>query len=551
MLSRRRAAAGRTAAVALLILAAMACRRIGLAGRLRLTTGYLRSFIYIGLLAVWGLSVRRRVVQTQVRRYLTAIAALMVFWLAVRTVKYFAACGPDVGRQLWYLYYLPMLFIPLLAVYVAFSLGRPERFRLRPWTSLLYLPAAALLLLVLTNDLHRLVFVFPSGPSAGWEGRYGYAVGYWLTLGWMALCGLTALVVMLAKCRVPRSRTVLWLPIVPMILAALYAAAMVCRMPAVYFLMGDVTVSLCLFFASFFECCIRCGLIQSNTHYGELFRASTIRAQIADSAYAVRYSSDAAQTIPPERMRQAERAPVLLDGGFRLFSAPIAGGHVLWQDDVSGLLAVQARLTEIGAELERSNGLLREEYRREARRLEVEEANRLYDAMERQTAPQMRLVSDLLRALPGTRDEGEARKLLCRIAVVGAYLKRRNNLIFVAGQQKRISAGELAGCLNESARGIALGGGRCLVRCETAAYLEPACAMRLYDFFEAVAEAAGPAASFFVTVGTEGAAHTIAVSARCAADLSAVGRAFPGAAAERDEDDVWNLTLCVREGSGA
>ena len=31
---------------------------------------YLRSFIYIGVYAAWGLSVRQRIVQKQVRRYL-------------------------------------------------------------------------------------------------------------------------------------------------------------------------------------------------------------------------------------------------------------------------------------------------------------------------------------------------------------------------------------------------------------------------------------------------------------------------------------------------
>lgn len=47
----------------------------------------LRSFIYIGLMACWGVSVRQRIVQTQVRRYLTALSLLCVFWLSIRTVK--------------------------------------------------------------------------------------------------------------------------------------------------------------------------------------------------------------------------------------------------------------------------------------------------------------------------------------------------------------------------------------------------------------------------------------------------------------------------------
>jgi hypothetical protein len=107
----------------LLVAAAMACRRIGLDGYMRFFMGILRSAIYIGLFAAWGFSVRRRVAQAQASRYMAAIAVLMVFWMAVRTAKYFFVQAPDAARYLWYFYYLPMMFVPLLAVFIAFSLG--------------------------------------------------------------------------------------------------------------------------------------------------------------------------------------------------------------------------------------------------------------------------------------------------------------------------------------------------------------------------------------------------------------------------------------------
>ena len=67
-----------------------------------------------------------------------------------------------------------MLFIPLLCVFVALSLGKPENYRLPKWTSLLYIPTTLLLLLVLTNDLHQLVFVFPADAAAWLDTDHGY-----------------------------------------------------------------------------------------------------------------------------------------------------------------------------------------------------------------------------------------------------------------------------------------------------------------------------------------------------------------------------------------
>ena len=59
-----------------------------------LPVSLLRSFIYIGLMMWRGISLWQRIVQTQVRRYLAATAALCVFWLSIRTVKFFFAATP-------------------------------------------------------------------------------------------------------------------------------------------------------------------------------------------------------------------------------------------------------------------------------------------------------------------------------------------------------------------------------------------------------------------------------------------------------------------------
>ena len=160
---------------AALIFAAMLCRNIGrgLPGRFLALP---RSFIYVGLFLYWGISVRRRVMQQQARRFLTAIAALMVFWISVRTVKYLFVSDPAVIRYLWYLYYLPMLMIPFLAVLVAASLGKPETYRLPNWTKTLYLPTFAPMVTWGTNPSMGVSFdqPFPEIRDMNDERAYNY-----------------------------------------------------------------------------------------------------------------------------------------------------------------------------------------------------------------------------------------------------------------------------------------------------------------------------------------------------------------------------------------
>ena len=141
---------------------------------------HLRSGIYVFLFSAWCYSLRIRIVQTQVRRYLLAISVLMVLWILLRSIK-FSIENTDAERWLWYFYYFPMLFIPMLSVFVSRSLGKGEDFRLPRWTKLLYLPTLLLLLLVLTNDLHQQVFSFPSGVLS--DQAYRYESGYFFVLG--------------------------------------------------------------------------------------------------------------------------------------------------------------------------------------------------------------------------------------------------------------------------------------------------------------------------------------------------------------------------------
>ena len=73
---------------AALFLAAYFCRFAGALGLHPTVFGILRSFFYVCLYMLWGTTVRRRIIQREARRYLTAIAALIIFWFMIRTLKY-------------------------------------------------------------------------------------------------------------------------------------------------------------------------------------------------------------------------------------------------------------------------------------------------------------------------------------------------------------------------------------------------------------------------------------------------------------------------------
>ena len=532
----------------LAVAAAAVLRQIGFCVNEQLDQFFtiLRAAIYIGLFVAWGISVRSRIIQPQVRRYLTAVSALMIFWMTVRSIRYSLEEALWVMRHLWYLYYLPMLFIPLLAVFIALSLGKPESFRLPKWTVLLYIPTAALLLLVLTNDLHQLVFRFPE-DAVVWMNEYRYGIVYFPVVGWMVLCALTALVIMLVKCRVPNSRKVLVLPFVPVVLSVIYGALYIFQLPWLRLIAGDVTVVFCLLIAATLESCIQCGLIQSNTHYNDLLLSCTLRVQLTDPEYQRLLSSRSAEPIPLQIMRQTETGPVRLDGGLRLSGAPVRGGHVLWTEDVSELLEVLEELQDVKDSLEDNNALLRAEYTLKAREAHIAEQDRLYNIIQRETAPRIKLLAELTDAFETMGDEAQRKQILGKMAVIGAYLKRRSNLIFLADKTPLFQEKELHLTFGESMDNLELCGITCGLLSELEGPVEARQLMKMYDLFEEIVERSiDTMSTITVWIGPADGALRITINTDSAADLSPLGS--DSVSALRDEDGEWQFCMVLRAG---
>ena len=535
-----------------LIIVAAVCRFVGNAGIIPELAGLIRSGIYIGLYAAWGISLRGRIIQPQARRYLTAIAGLMVFWFVLRTCKFHiipTGTHPDLIRYLWYLYYLPMLFIPLLAVFVSLSLGEPEQFRLPKWVKLLYLPTVLLVLLVLTNDLHQLVFTFPPDAAVWTDDNYHHAVGYYLAAGWFFICALIMLGIMLMKCRVAYIRKHIWLPLIFISAQIRYTIVYVLGASWLRFIAGYVTAVNCLMYATTLESCLQCGLIASNSRYDDLFDASTVSAQITDENYQVCLSSETAVPVTGELLRRTESGPVMLEGGIRLSGAPIRGGHVVWQEDVSGEVKRLAELQDLNETLEDKNVVAREEYESEKKRLSLMESNRLYNRMQLETADKIEALCSLLAQAKANDDPEVEKALLCRMAVMGAYVKRRNNLLFVSESEKRIPGDELAWSVRESLRCLRLRNVDTGYSVELEEPLLFADAVRLYDTMEMALELCMDTLSeLYLKVGRNGGELFLTLIVCCQSDLSRL--AGPMLTVTREDQQTWELYFHFREKAG-
>lgn len=514
---------------------------------------YLRSFIYIGMFAAWGLSVRQRIVQNQIRRYLTGVALLLILWFTFRSAKYFIFWQPIAIRYLWYLFYLPMLFVPMLALLIAMSLGKPDEYKLPKSVWPLFAVLGALLILVLTNDLHQLVFTFPKDADIWSDTNHGYGVCYFAVIGWQVFCVVAAFVVMLFKCRL-KNRKLRFLPVIPLAVSLSYLALNYVGIPWQKELFGDVTAFQSLMYMLCFEACIACGYIHSNSRYADLFASSVgTSAQITDMDFNVRYAAMNMQPISREKMMRAIQSPVTLADGLNLHTMPISGGYAVWTEDVSSLLEIKEESESLAEELAERNEILRYEYKRESKRRKIEEQNRLYDLLRRATQTQINKISMLTKEYQkiNKTDPVRAKSLLAEIAVLCSYIKRRKHLTLLTDRDYKVAITELIGAFAESLQTLTLLNVRSTFFADSELSMLPGkSAAAIFDFYEQVIEAdLGNISSIQVSLAdVEG--LRLSVNICCKADLSFL--ALKGNVRyETDDDEGYQHLVLLLEGGAA
>lgn len=471
--------------VALMVSLAIFLRVLGKLGILSVPVGIVRSLIYIILYTGWGISVSRRIPQAQARRYMIAVSFLCVFWFIIRSMKYFFVTDPDFVRYLWYWYYFPMLCIPHFAVFISMSLGKSENYRLSKWTKRLYIPTIFLLLLVLTNDFHQLVFTFPAGKV--WSDQdYEYAIGYYLVFGWGIICALTAFGTMLVKCRLAQRKK--YLPALLLCVAVAYAVLYAGGAEWVQVIGGDLAAAQCLMFVGILESCIACGLIQTNTGYEELFMVSRLGTQIEDTENTVCLASFNARELTGEQRMSARTHPVWMDKTTLIKSKPIRFGHVLWQEDVSELTEAIEQIEENCRNLSEKNRIRQENLETKKKILALQEKNRATDLLHRETARQIDLIDRMLGQYDAETDEQKRRRLLAGVAVVGAYIKRYGNLLLVSERTETADINDLSRCFEDSFANLELLEVGCLCTLPLNVMLGTKDMLRVYRTFEAALE---------------------------------------------------------------
>lgn len=513
-----------------IIAAAYSCRMLAKFDISGVYMSYIRAALYLLLFALWGYSLDRRIIQTQALHCMRLTAALMLVWLVLRTLKYEVVTDITVARYIWYLYYLPMLFIPLFGVYIALSLGKSEKYRLTGKVVALAAIPAILFSLVITNDLHQQIFAFNSGiPGRPDNYSYHHRYLYFICLGWMVGCMIFSLIRLLKKSRIKNGGKKTLMPFIIGCITILYGILYLTGLSAVRWWFGDMNVMLCLLYAAIYESCIRCRMIQSNTGYVELFEASTLAAVIMDRSGNVVIRSRAADE---DMICPQDGTQIIRPDGTRISSAPINGGYVVWKDNVRPLTELRAQLSENKAQIKNNKEKLHEAYLIQKKLHELTEKRRIYDKLDLMYGDQINRIGQLLKQCENTETD-EVHNILKRILLLGTYIKRSANLYFLSLEHELLSQQDIRLTVDEAVRVMNVCGTECSVVYYMTKPMHSEEVMRRFNLLKTVVETAVDGLnSIFICLSDD----EMDLSVECDVDLSLI---ISSNVTVRQEDGLW------------
>lgn len=426
------------------------------------------QLFYGCVVLLWSVNISGKIINYKVRHILYSIVLFLEMYFIFQICKYRLFFN---NRNVWTLYYIPMLVIPMLSFYLALCLNRKEQDKPDKRFFLAFIPGALLVLMIITNYWHK---YFLKIDGDGDELRIADAgVPYYLYWVYIVLMLAAATVILFGKCRIAISKKKV------LILALSYAMCvgiLLLHLVGLRPKIGGVALwnigelfAFCVI--GVLEACIRIGLIPANSNYKEFFYRVDIPAVIKNGKDEVIYASDSAARL--ETPSQDEYIQTEL----------ISGGSVSYIVDLSAVNALNREIEDITEQITVRNNYLKTQNSLKEERAGVDARNRVYDRIAEIVSVQIAKIDEILD------DEGtEPGSRFKKIAVYNAYIKRRSNMELLNQSEKMFPMSELVTAIAESAEYLKLNEIEVMFSHFGKGIVSAEAAILTYEFFEEIAE---------------------------------------------------------------
>ena len=248
------------------------------------------TLLFAIFFTMWTIRLYYKLYDNKTRRYILFIGILIVFWMLIRIIRG-VTIDINIKRICWYLYYLPLIFIPTLFYVCSNSLlSKMNKTR----KIFIYLISSILLILVLTNDFHELVFKFNNGIY--FHNDYNHYVGYYLIFIWIFyLFGGSMIKLAINRLKIKKDLKV-FLPLIVLLLGLIYTYLYILDVP--YIRETNMSIVNSVLICLGIELAFYLDLIPNNKKYIQKFFNSNLDMAIISLDGKTKYTTCSFKVIP-------------------------------------------------------------------------------------------------------------------------------------------------------------------------------------------------------------------------------------------------------------
>ena len=248
------------------------------------------TLLFAIFFTMWTIRLYYKLYDNKTRRYILFIGILIVFWMLIRIIRG-VTIDINIERICWYLYYLPLIFIPTLFYVCSNSLlSKMNKTR----KIFIYLISSILLILVLTNDFHELVFKFNNGIY--FHNDYNHYIGYYLIFIWIFyLFGGGMIKLAINRLKIKKDLKV-FLPLIVLLLGLIYTYLYILDVP--YIRETNMSIVNSVLICLGIELAFYLDLIPNNKKYIQKFFNSNLDMAIISLDGKTKYTTCSFKVIP-------------------------------------------------------------------------------------------------------------------------------------------------------------------------------------------------------------------------------------------------------------
>lgn len=393
-----------------------------------------QSMIFLVIFTIWASAVYIRVFDKTLKRYTALIGVCLILWMIIKIIKKYVPT--TLSEYMWYLYYIPLLFIPAFYYNCSDYLKNNSKKK----RCIVMCISFVLFLFVITNSYHRFVF---SKEDA--NGNYTHRFIYYLICAWIFILLIMSIINLIKVGMTQRNKSKIIIPFIPIILGLIYTVLYVSGNKLI--IKTNMSTIMGTLFCIGMEVLLNLGLIPNNFRYKKIFANSNLPLEIISkdglksfcTNHDIAVKNEIKQDIEKNKLKKQYKTENKIQNVKTIY-----GGYAIEEKDLSKINELKKELQSTNQKLLNQENLLQNQKKMETEIYEMKLNHEITELLDKKINEKRSQISKML-------DEMEVPDLekMYIIKLLISYCKRMSSLIISNYNKEKYNNERIELILNE------------------------------------------------------------------------------------------------------